>query len=141
MRHSLSGSDDEYSDEYDYSSPRSTRAPSHERVDDGASRRNTETRGTGKDTTSNRDELKPCRVPEQLINRLSHETSQHHRITFFDASELHGLSSSAKNFRAEEDFFLDAFLKHRWYNGNKKRDKASLLAAWNAFVQNVKNFG
>ena len=51
------------------------------------------------------------------------------------------MGASASNFRAEEDFYLDAFLKHRWYNGNQKRDKNSLLAAWNAFVQNVKNFG
>ena len=85
--------------------------------------------------------MKPWCLPEHLINSLSYETSQHHRIPLFDASELHGLSSSAKNFRAEEDFYLDAFLKHRWYNGNQKRDKASLLAAWNAFVQNVRNFG
>ena len=72
---------------------------------------------------------------------MSHETSLHHRIPLFDASELHGLSSSAKNFRAEEDFYLDAFFNHRWYNGNQKRGKALLLAAWNAFVQNVTNFG
>ena len=104
MRHSLFGSDDEYGDGYDYASPRSTRAPSHERVDDGAIRLHTGARGTGKDTTSKRDEIKPWLLPEQLINILSHETSQHHRIPLFDASELHGLSSSAKNFRAEKDF-------------------------------------
>ena len=51
MRQSLFGSDDEYGDEYDNSSPRSTRAPSHERVKDGTSRRHTKTRGTGKYTT------------------------------------------------------------------------------------------
>ena len=32
VRHSLFGSNDEYSDKFDCSSPRSTRAPSHERV-------------------------------------------------------------------------------------------------------------
>ena len=84
--------------------------------------------------------MKPWRFAEQLINSLSHETSLHHRIPLFGASELHGLKSSAKNFRAEEDFYLDAFCKHRWYNGNQKRDKDLILAAWNAFVQNVKNF-
>ena len=79
-RHSLFDSDDEYSDYFDYSSPRSTRASSHERVDDGASRHHTGTRGTGKDTTLKRDELKPWCLPEQPINSLSHETSQHQRI-------------------------------------------------------------
>ena len=41
LRHSLFGSDDEYGGGYDYSSPRSIRASSHERVDDGARRRYT----------------------------------------------------------------------------------------------------
>ena len=140
MRHSLFGSD-ESDDKYDYSSPQSARAPSHERDDDGASRHHSQSRGTDSGTTSKREELKPWRLPERLINGLSHETSQHHRIPLFDASELHGLSPSAKNFGAEDDFYLDVFLRHIWYNGNQKRDKNSLLAAWNAFVQNVKNFG
>ena len=75
MRHILFGSDDEYDGGYDYSSPRSTRASSHERVDDGASRRHSENRGTVEGTASKRDELKPWRLPEQLVNILSHETS------------------------------------------------------------------
>ena len=134
MHHSLFGSDDEFCGEDYYSLPVSTRASPDERDDDGASRRHPKSRGTDTGTTLKRDELKPWRLPEQLINSLSHETSQHHRIPLFDASELNGLSSSAMNSRAEKDFYLDAFLKHRWYNGNQKRDKASLLAAWNAFV-------
>ena len=118
MRHNRFGSDEEYGDEeygdeYDYSSPRSTRTPSHERFDDGASRRHTDNRGTGRCTTSKRDELKPWRLPARL-NSLSHETSQHHPIPLFDAIELHGLGSSAKNFRAEKEFYLDVFLRHRW---------------------------
>ena len=80
--HSLFGSGDENGNEYDYSSPPSTRASSHERVDDGARRRHTETRGTGEGTTVVRDEIKPWRLPEQIINRLSHETIQHHRIHY-----------------------------------------------------------
>ena len=115
MRHSLFGSGDydDHSGEYYASSHQSTRAPSHERVDEGTSRRHSEDRGTGKNTTLKRDELKPWSLPEQLIKSLSHETSQHHRIPLFDASEIHGLSSSAKSFRAEEYFYLDVFLKHR----------------------------
>ncbi|CAI5736122.1 unnamed protein product [Hyaloperonospora brassicae] len=141
LQHSMFGSDDESDDEYVCSSPQSARAPSHERPDDGASHRHTDKRGTDKGTTVKRDELKPWRFPERLMNGFSHETRQHHRIPLFDATELHGLNPSASNFRAEEEFYLDVFLRHRWHNGNQKRDKNSLLAAWNAFVQNVKNFG
>ena len=56
--------------------------------------------GTDEGTTLKSDELIPCRLPELLINSSSHETSQHHRIPLFDVTELHGLSSSAKNFRS-----------------------------------------
>ena len=54
---------------------------------------------------------------------------------------MHGLDISASSFRAEEDFYLDAFLKHSWYSGNTKRDKNSFLQAWNAFVLNVQQGG
>ena len=60
IRPSLFGSYDEYDDEYDYSSPRSTRAPSDECVDDGSGSRHNEYSGTaGKGTTLKWDELKP----------------------------------------------------------------------------------
>ena len=75
------------------------------------------------------------------MNDLSGETSLHHRIPLFDARQIHGLDISASNFRAEEDFSLDAFLKHRWYSGNTKRDKSLLLQAWNAFLLNVQHIG
>ena len=110
MRRSRFDSDDEYYDEYYNSSHKSARAPSHERVANGTSYRHSEYRGTSKGTPSKWDELKPCRLPEHLIITFSHETSQHHRIPLFDASELHGLSSSARNFCAEKYFYLDVFL-------------------------------
>ena len=72
-------------------------------------------------------EHKPWILPERLLNDLSGETSLHHRILLFDARLLHELDISASNFRAEDDFYLDAFLKHRWCSGNTKRDKSSLL--------------
>ena len=75
------------------------------------------------------------------MNDLAGETSLHHRIPLFDARSLHGLDINASNFRAEEEFYLDAFLKHRWYSGNTKRDKSSLLQAWNAFILNVQHIG
>ena len=102
LQHRLFGSDDESGDEYVCSSPQSARAPSHERLDDGATHRHTDNCGTNKGTTVKRDELKPWRLPERLIDSLSHETSQHHRIPLFDAAELHGLDPSAGTFCAEE---------------------------------------
>ena len=66
MRHSLFGSDDEFDDAYDDSSQQSTRAPLHERADDGASRRHSEDPGTGKSTTLKHDEINPWRFHEQL---------------------------------------------------------------------------
>ena len=54
---SLYGSDDERIGEYEYASQLSTRASSHERDDDGASRCHSENRVTDKGTTSKRDEL------------------------------------------------------------------------------------
>ena len=74
------------------------------------------------------------------MNELSGETSLHHRIPLFDARLLYSSDISARNFRAEEDFYLD-FLKHRWYGGNTKRDKSSLLQAWKAFVLNLQHIG
>ena len=86
-------------------------------------------------------EHKPWVLPERLVDDLSSETSIHHRIPLFDARQIHGLDISASNFRAEEDLYLDAFLKHRWYSGNTKRDKSSVLQAWNAFILNVQHIG
>ena len=71
------------------------------------------------------------------MNDLSGEASLHHQIPLCDAGLLHGLDISASNFRAEEDFNLDDFMKHRWYSGNTKRDKSSSLQAWNVFILNV----
>ena len=84
---------------------------------------------------------KPWVLPERLVNDLSGETSLHHRIPLFDARQIHGLDISASNCRAVEYFYLDAFLKHLWYSGNTKRDKSSLLQAWNAFILNVQHTG
>uniref|UniRef100_M4BLG4 Core-binding (CB) domain-containing protein n=1 Tax=Hyaloperonospora arabidopsidis (strain Emoy2) TaxID=559515 RepID=M4BLG4_HYAAE len=86
-------------------------------------------------------EHKPWVLPERLVNDLSGETSLHHRIPLFDARQIHGLDISASNFRAEEDFYLDAFLNHRWYSDSTKRNKSSLLQAWNDFILSVQHIG
>ena len=68
-------------------------------------------------------EKKPWLLPGNLINSLSGKTDPRNKYTLFIGTRLHGLSCSAKGFRAAEDFYLDVFLKHRWFNGNSKRDK------------------
>ena len=69
-------------------------------------------------------ERKPWELQKKLANELSGETSLHHPIPLFDARSLHGLDIVVSNFRAEEDFYLDAIPNPRWYSGNAKRDKA-----------------
>uniref|UniRef100_A0AAV1VAC6 Uncharacterized protein n=1 Tax=Peronospora matthiolae TaxID=2874970 RepID=A0AAV1VAC6_9STRA len=54
---------------------------------------------------------------------------------------IHHLDPNAKNYRAENEFLIDAFFKHRWYSGNHKRDGPSLLQAWNAYIHNLEDVG
>ena len=86
MRHSLFGIDGEFDDEYDDSSQQSTRTPSHERADDGASRRHSEDGGTGKGTTLKHDEINPWRFHEQLACF----TRQVNIIELYDLMRLSG---------------------------------------------------
>ena len=37
--------------------------------------------------------------------------------------------------------FIDVFFKHRWYSRNHKRDGASLIQAWNAFIHKFGEIG
>ena len=74
-------------------------------------------------------EKKPWLPPQRVLARLSDTTSDRYRIKLFDSSKLHKLDPSASNFRTEHDFFIDAFLMHRWYSGNHKRDGPSLIQA------------
>ena len=71
---------------------------------------------------------------------LPGDTSLPYQIPF-DERRLHGLDISASNFRAEEDFYRDDFLNHRWYSGNTKQEKSLLLQVWNVSILNVQNIG
>ena len=151
MYRSMFGSDDEDDPPTPEPSPKSSPASiSVRRDDDGVSHRGKSYRGTPTSvgtTQGSADnkmsqlapEKKPWLLPERLIHSLSGETDSRNKYPLFIASRLHGLDPSAKNFRAEEEFYLDAFLKHRYFNGNNKRDKTSLLQAWNAFIRNVRD--
>uniref|UniRef100_A0AAV1UIB2 Uncharacterized protein n=1 Tax=Peronospora matthiolae TaxID=2874970 RepID=A0AAV1UIB2_9STRA len=86
-------------------------------------------------------EKKACMPPKSVMDHLSATTSDRYRTRLFDSSRIHHLDPSAKNYRAENEFFIDAFFKYRWYSGNHKRDGPSLLQAWNAYIHNLEDVG
>uniref|UniRef100_A0AAV1UXH6 Uncharacterized protein n=1 Tax=Peronospora matthiolae TaxID=2874970 RepID=A0AAV1UXH6_9STRA len=86
-------------------------------------------------------EKKAWMPPKSVMDHLSATTSDRYRTRLFDSSRIHHLDPSAKNYRAEHDFFIDAFFRHRWYSGNHKRDGPSLLQAWNAYIHNLEDVG
>uniref|UniRef100_A0AAV1U5N2 Uncharacterized protein n=1 Tax=Peronospora matthiolae TaxID=2874970 RepID=A0AAV1U5N2_9STRA len=79
--------------------------------------------------------------PKSVMDHLSATMSDRFRTRLFDLSRIHHLDPSAKKYRAENEFFIDAFFKHRWYSGNHKRDDPSLLQAWNAYIHNLEDVG
>uniref|UniRef100_A0AAV1TGA0 Uncharacterized protein n=1 Tax=Peronospora matthiolae TaxID=2874970 RepID=A0AAV1TGA0_9STRA len=86
-------------------------------------------------------EKKAWLPPKSVMDHLSATTSDRYRTRLFDPSKIHHLDPSAKNYRAEHEFFIDGFFKHRWYSGNHKRDGPSLLQAWNAYIPNLEDVG
>ena len=122
MYRSMFGSDDEDDPPTPEPSPKPSPASISVRSDDdGVSHRGKSYRGTPASvgtTQGSADnkmshlapEKKPWLLPERLINSLSGETDSRNKYPLFIASRLHGLDPSAKNFRAEEEFYLDAFL-------------------------------
>uniref|UniRef100_A0AAV1TQA8 Uncharacterized protein n=1 Tax=Peronospora matthiolae TaxID=2874970 RepID=A0AAV1TQA8_9STRA len=86
-------------------------------------------------------EKKAWMPPKSVMDRFSATTSDRYRTRLFDSSRIHPLDPSAKNYRADNEFFIDAFFRHRWYSGNHKRDGPSLLQAWNAHIHNLEDVG
>uniref|UniRef100_A0AAV1TYF3 Uncharacterized protein n=1 Tax=Peronospora matthiolae TaxID=2874970 RepID=A0AAV1TYF3_9STRA len=86
-------------------------------------------------------EKKAWMPPKSVMDHLSATTSDRYRTRLFDSSRIHHLDPSAKDYRAEHEFFIDAFFRHRWYSGNHKRDGPSLLRAWNAYIHNLEDVG
>uniref|UniRef100_A0AAV1TP81 Uncharacterized protein n=1 Tax=Peronospora matthiolae TaxID=2874970 RepID=A0AAV1TP81_9STRA len=89
-------------------------------------------------------EKKAWMPPKSVMDHLSATTSDRYRTRLFDSSRIHHLDPCAKNYRAENEFFIDAFFKHRWYSGNHKRDKRdgpSLLQTWNDYIHNLEDVG
>uniref|UniRef100_A0AAV1VM19 Uncharacterized protein n=1 Tax=Peronospora matthiolae TaxID=2874970 RepID=A0AAV1VM19_9STRA len=151
MRRSIFGS----SDESDEPSPKRRRSRSR---DSGANSGfgspidTTSQRGTSTSVGTSQEERdrnvlrlapekKAWMPPKSVMDHLSATTSDRYRTRLFDMSRIHHLDPSAKNYRAEHEFFIDAFFKHRWYSGNHKRDGPSLLQAWNAYIHNLEDVG
>uniref|UniRef100_A0AAV1U0S6 Uncharacterized protein n=1 Tax=Peronospora matthiolae TaxID=2874970 RepID=A0AAV1U0S6_9STRA len=86
-------------------------------------------------------EKKAWMPPKSVMDHSSSPTSDRYRTRLFDSSRIHHLDPSAKDYRAEHEFFIDAFFRHRWYSGNHKRDGPSLLQAWNAYIHNLEDVG
>uniref|UniRef100_A0AAV1TBH3 Uncharacterized protein n=1 Tax=Peronospora matthiolae TaxID=2874970 RepID=A0AAV1TBH3_9STRA len=86
-------------------------------------------------------EKKAWMPPKSVMDHFSATTSDRYRTRLFDSSRIHHLDPCAKDYRAENEFFIDAFFRHRWYRGNHKRDGPSLLQAWNAYIHNLEDVG
>uniref|UniRef100_A0AAV1SX84 Uncharacterized protein n=1 Tax=Peronospora matthiolae TaxID=2874970 RepID=A0AAV1SX84_9STRA len=86
-------------------------------------------------------EKKAWMPPKSVMDHLSATTSDRYRTRLFDSSRIHHLDPSAKNYRAENKIFIDAFFRHRWYSGNHMRDSHSLLQAWDAYIHNLEDVG
>uniref|UniRef100_A0AAV1V5F0 Uncharacterized protein n=1 Tax=Peronospora matthiolae TaxID=2874970 RepID=A0AAV1V5F0_9STRA len=112
-------------------------------------RRRSRSRDSGANSGEERDrnvlrlapEKKAWMPPKSVMDHLSATTSDRYRTRLFDSSRIHHLDPSAKSYRAENEFFIDAFFRHRWYSVNHKRDGPSLLQAWNAYIHNLEDVG
>uniref|UniRef100_A0AAV1UJH1 Uncharacterized protein n=1 Tax=Peronospora matthiolae TaxID=2874970 RepID=A0AAV1UJH1_9STRA len=151
LRRSIFGS----SDESDEPSPKRRRSRSRDSgaySDVGSPMDTTSQRGASTSVGTSQEERdrnvlrlapekKAWMPPKSVMDHLSATTSDRYRTRLFDSSRIHHLDPSAKNYRAEHEFFIDAFFRHRWYSGNHKRDGPSLLQAWNAYIHNPDDAG
>ena len=82
-------------------------------------------------------EKSPWIPSQRILLSLTDTTSERYHKRLCDSSKLHKLDLRASNFGTEHEFFIDAFFKHRWYNGNHNRGGPAMIQAWNAFIHNV----
>uniref|UniRef100_A0AAV1TH42 Uncharacterized protein n=1 Tax=Peronospora matthiolae TaxID=2874970 RepID=A0AAV1TH42_9STRA len=151
LRRSIFGS----SDELDEPSPKRRRSRSrdsgaHSGV--GSPMNTTSQRGTSTSVGTSQEEQDrnvSHLAPEKkawMPPKLSWITCRRRRVIVIehDCSIRQGpitFTPAQKNYRAENDFLIDAFFRHRWYSGNHKRDGPSLLQAWNAYIHNLEDVG
>uniref|UniRef100_A0AAV1TTB7 Uncharacterized protein n=1 Tax=Peronospora matthiolae TaxID=2874970 RepID=A0AAV1TTB7_9STRA len=83
----------------------------------------------------------PWMPSSRKLDRLAGMTTERDRIPLFDCRKIGPPDSSTETVRAEEEFFTDAFLKHRWYNDSRVRDGKALVQGWNALIHNIECIG
>uniref|UniRef100_A0AAV1V274 Uncharacterized protein n=1 Tax=Peronospora matthiolae TaxID=2874970 RepID=A0AAV1V274_9STRA len=83
----------------------------------------------------------PWMPPSRELDRLAGMTTERDRIPLFDRRKICPPNSSTETIRAEEEFFTDAFFKHRWYNGSRVRDGKALVQRWNAIIHDIECIG
>uniref|UniRef100_A0AAV1ULY1 Uncharacterized protein n=1 Tax=Peronospora matthiolae TaxID=2874970 RepID=A0AAV1ULY1_9STRA len=83
----------------------------------------------------------PWMPSSRELDRLAGTTTERDRIPLFDCRKICPPDSSTETIRAEEEFFTDAFFKHRWYNGSRVRDGKALVQGWNALIHNIECIG
>uniref|UniRef100_A0AAV1VGI6 Uncharacterized protein n=1 Tax=Peronospora matthiolae TaxID=2874970 RepID=A0AAV1VGI6_9STRA len=79
----------------------------------------------------------PWMSSSKELDRVAGVTTTRDRAPLFDCRRICPPNPSTITIRAEEKFFIGAFFKHRWYNGNRGRDGKALVQGWNAFIHNI----
>uniref|UniRef100_A0AAV1TMA5 Uncharacterized protein n=1 Tax=Peronospora matthiolae TaxID=2874970 RepID=A0AAV1TMA5_9STRA len=83
----------------------------------------------------------PRMLSSEGLDRWAIMITERYRIPLFECRKIRPPNSSTETIRAEEEFFTDAFLKHRWYNGSRVRDGKALVQGWNDLIHNIECFG
>uniref|UniRef100_A0AAV1U9Q1 Uncharacterized protein n=1 Tax=Peronospora matthiolae TaxID=2874970 RepID=A0AAV1U9Q1_9STRA len=83
----------------------------------------------------------PWMPSSRELDRLAGITTDRDHIPLLDFRKICPPNSSTETIRAEEEFFTDAFFKHRWYYGSRGRDGTALVKGWNAFTYNIECIG
>uniref|UniRef100_A0AAV1TPH0 Uncharacterized protein n=1 Tax=Peronospora matthiolae TaxID=2874970 RepID=A0AAV1TPH0_9STRA len=83
----------------------------------------------------------PWMPSSKELDRLSGMTTNRDLISLFDLREIFPYNSSTETIRAEEEFFTDAFFKHRWYSGSRVQDNKALIQGWNALIHEIECIG
>uniref|UniRef100_A0AAV1U3Y6 Uncharacterized protein n=1 Tax=Peronospora matthiolae TaxID=2874970 RepID=A0AAV1U3Y6_9STRA len=69
----------------------------------------------------------PWMPSSRELDQLAGMTTDRDRIPLFDCRTIFPPNSTSNTIRAEEEFFTDAFFKHRWHSGSRVRDGKALV--------------
>uniref|UniRef100_A0AAV1UEX5 Uncharacterized protein n=1 Tax=Peronospora matthiolae TaxID=2874970 RepID=A0AAV1UEX5_9STRA len=83
----------------------------------------------------------PWMPSSKKLDQFAGMITDRDRIPLFDRGKICPPNSSTETIRAEEEFFTDAFFKHRWYKCSRVRDGKALVQGWNALIHNIERIG